>query len=363
MEKKIRLLLPYGTVILKIKKAEYKIKREILNNRKKLDEATSKKLIAGYKSLNNMNYLKEETIKELDKKNEVKLTQLEIDNYIELITSALPKNQTVNFIKNIQMLKVQLNLSDRNNIGPHYDIKTNTVNISSYNHMLNDVQNKSYFNKIAPKEYRPFFNEIILHELTHVASSTRANNEINTGLITYEFDTTINEAFTHFLTNTIYPEQSLENNRKFLVYKLVLQLTTIVGYEKMLGLYLNASGSSEMDKLLSSFNNDINLNDLKYNIYSLEELSINSLSEKNINNLAPYLIRVQNLLIKTYLNKIDHLLDNNVDKKIINEDINRFKSSLITHSDSMYFQLDAVLRKEKCEIINFLGELEKKKLK
>lgn len=285
-------------------------------------------------------------------------------NFLNFLEAIIPENCRSNFYRNLEILKVKLNLDTDfkntvNTSGPllkagNYNVKNNMLHIEqSYLKRLWDIAQKNS----DPEEF--FWKEVcldILHELSHMASSRydSANGISYCGFDRYPYvkqsdsNRGLTEGMTEVIAMTGVPNTIEIASNYYIEASFVNQLMQIVGRELMLESYFVNKGTVEMEKELDKYKNEV------LNSYRLFRMIENNFYLNGFDGKQGLLAGIQSDLIEYYENKMLYGIRNGlISSNEVNESLFIYENMLITpqklkimmkNSDN-YIGLDDSIRK------------------
>lgn len=335
------IILDIGKIVIIREKNEKKYYKEINH---KLYDLTEEELIYIHSIFNNNKRYDydSEKLTELVKQNDTIEYKDYILKFLEFLERIIPENCQDNFYRNVQTLKTNLNFNDSRSVSftEQKEFYEAVGNYNTENNFLTIFP--PYLNKVweiaqrtnDPKGfYQKEVDQIILHELFHMASSN------------YDPDTTIslcgfdkyppeteydkNRGLTEGLTETLamvgVPGTIEVASGYYIEVLLVNQLTQIVGTDVMLTSYFSNNGTKDIELKLNEIIND------EYRASHLFRRIEDNFLIKNINGQQSILGNIQMTLINYFKMKLlnDYIADKTT-RQLIIQSIHLFEQMLIT---------------------------------
>lgn len=343
MNSGFEFLTPYGLLFFERNLNGVLIFRVIDGVKYELSQSLRDVLVKRYGSLFYKSFITLEHSNMLLNGIDFNLNAEEISGYTSLFKCILNNNNN-RFAKiNFSYVKLFVNFHKILNSYPHYLSTRNEVYLNNIGDILSGDEINSYMNLVNYFEVYPYFNEIVLHELTHAMSTDSTSKLYSSGLRSSKDGEVLNEGFTHIVTNTIYPEQCLVLNKEFLINMLVVQLVQIIGYKKMLHSYLNALGNDVIYDSIGKIDEWFNVECLIYKLDKLivSESDFSFVQVKDDRKLVNLIMEVQNHLFSLFERVIHHNIKNNMNIDKLNHLIQSYKSVIVTKNILSRYNLDA----------------------
>ena len=248
-----------------------------------------------------------------------KMTKEEQIERFAKVLFKIAKNNLVNYKNNIKTLTIE-----------ESDFQNRAINnAGSYN----ERQNKIYLRDL-------FANDIIYHELFHLASTKNVNDKIYSGFSMENYNVGLNEGYTQLLTERYFPVS--QTYTLSYPYEVVIaeQMEMIIGKENMLAMYLNA----DFKNFIILLENYLELNQIKKLVENLDFIHENLYKNKNINLLKEKIQEVGALLIKAYETKLEINNITNKEEKI-NYFIKNMDLSMTINNEDYDFYIPSKISK------------------
>lgn len=209
--------------------------------------------------------------------------QEQIAKFTEVLLK-ISKDNLTNFKNNIKTLKIEENDFQNRPVG----------NAGNYN----ELENKIYLRDL-------FANDIIYHELFHLASTKTIDDKIYSGISISNSNGShnvgLNEGYTQLLTERYFPSDF--SYTLSYPYEVIIasQIEKIIGAEKMLSLYLNADFKS----FILVLENYLDENEIKELINNIDFIHENLYQNRNVVLLKEKMQEISQTLVKAYQTKLD----------------------------------------------------------
>lgn len=205
-------------------------------------------------------------------------------------------------------------------------MKTPKIDLSIFYQNIDTLKVKSFNSKDIGKKgvlgnYDKYSNEVhfstyaiysIYHELMHAASTIKQSDKIFSGFSIADFDKNtlclgkyFNEGYTELLTERYFPNDcELTGNIYFFAKKIAGIIEIIIGKDQMENLYFNANLKG-LIKELSKYGREAEIEEMISYVDIVESLYYDNIDKKEIGSTLVNIIHnLETYLFKTYFNKL-----------------------------------------------------------
>ena len=300
------------------------------HNNEKIEELSSEEMNDIKHLLNHKyNYIYDSTIlNDLVNENS-KMEKKEFTmNFLNWLENMIPENCRANFYRNVKTLKTTLNMSYGTSIynesineystAAGYDTRNNSLTMDEKT--LSKLQKISQLNPNPTDFYWRHYSQILLHELSHMASSNYnpENGDSLCGFDKFPAETEddknrgLTEGFTEIISMVGVPGTVEVSSGYYIETLLINQLMQLTGQEVFIKSYFSNLGTKKIQEKLNEI---INNPKMSYKLFRNIELNYNI---RKINEEQNILGNIQSTLLEYLDKKIEILLEHNKTDEINN---------------------------------------------